>query len=139
MARHAPVGPVGAFLERFRRSAGVPAAVGGDLSVELAPVFAELDKIDRDVAQLRERSEEAAARRLREAADEAQRIVDEGRERSASERNEALRTGLQAAEAEVAEVTRRAEARAEAIRRDGEQRLPQLVAQVLARTLEAGR
>jgi len=61
---------MGSFLERFRRSAGVPASVGGDISAELASVFLALDEIEREVGALREHSEAAAAERLYEAEEE---------------------------------------------------------------------
>ncbi len=104
---------------------------------ELAPVFAALDEIEREVAALRERSNAAAARRLREADEEAQRVVAAGRERAEAERDDALAAGLQAADAEAdALAPARAGGRA-AIRTSGEERLPALVAEVLARVLEA--
>jgi len=134
--RHGPVGPIAGFLERFRRSAGVPAAVGGEAATELAPVFAALDEIEHEVAALRERSDAAAARRLHEADEEAQQIVAEARERAAAERDEALRAGLQAAEVEADAILLRAEADASAVRKTGEQRLPALVTEVLVRVLE---
>ena len=135
--RHGPVGPIAGFLERFRRSAGVPAAVGGDASAELAPVFVALDEIDREIAALRERSNAAAARRLWEADEEAQQIVAAGRERAEAERDDALATGLQAADAEAEAILRHARTDAAAVRRTGEERLPALVAEVLTRVLEA--
>jgi vacuolar-type H+-ATPase subunit H len=127
---------MGSFLERFRRSAGVPASVGGDISAELASVFLALDEIEREVGALREHSEAAAAERLYEAEAEAQRIVAEGRARADSERDEALRAGVQAADAEAVAILRRAGADAEGIRRAGEQRLPRFVDEVLARVFE---
>lgn len=135
--QHGPIGPIAGFLERFRRSAGVPAAVGGDAMAELAPVFVALDEIDREVAALRERSNAAAARRLREADEEAQRVVAAGRERAEAERDVALAAGLQAADAEADALLRHAQADAAAIRTSGEERLPALVAEVLTRVLEA--
>lgn len=135
--RHGPVGPIAGFLERFRRSAGVPAAVGGEAATELAPVFAVLDEIEQEVAALRERSEAAAARRLHDADEEAQQIVTEGREHAAAERDEALRAGLQAADVEADAILRRAGVDAAAIRKTGEERVPALVAEVLVRVLGA--
>jgi vacuolar-type H+-ATPase subunit H len=135
-ASHGPVGPIGSFLERFRRSAGVPASVGGDVFVELASVLLALDEIEREVAALREHSAAAAAERLYEAEEEAQRIVADGRGRADSERDDALRAGLQAADAETVAILRRAEADAEEIRRAGEQRLARFVDEVLVRVFE---
>ena len=135
--RHGPVGPIAGFLERFRRSAGVPAAVGGEAATELAPVFAALDEIEQEVTALREHSDAAAARRLHDADEKAQRIVAEGHERATAERDEALKAGLQAAEVEADAILRRAERDATAIRKNGEERLPALVTEVLTRVLEA--
>jgi vacuolar-type H+-ATPase subunit H len=132
-----PVGPIGSFLERFRRSAGVPAAAGGDVSVELAPVFLALDQIEHEAAALRVRSEAAAAERLHKAQEEADRIVAEGCERADSERDDALKTGLRAADAEAVSILRRAEADAAEIRRSGQRRLGRFVDEVLARVFEA--
>lgn len=134
---HGPVGPLAGFLERFRRGAGVPSAVGGDVSVELAPVFDVLDRIDREVTTLRERSKAAAARQLLEADEEAQRIVAAAREQAEMERDDALAAGLRAADADADAILRRAQADSEALRRRGEERLPALIADVLTRVLEA--
>jgi vacuolar-type H+-ATPase subunit H len=135
-ASHGPVGPIGSFLERFRRSAGVPASVGGDISVELASVFLTLDQIEREVVALRERSEAEATQRSHEAQEEVERIVVEGRERADSERDDALKAGLQAADAETTAILRRAETDAAGIRRAGERRMARFVDEVLARVFE---
>jgi vacuolar-type H+-ATPase subunit H len=135
-AGQGPVGPIGSFLDRFRRSAGVPASVGGDASVELASIFLALDELEREVAALREHSEATAAERLREAEEEAQRIVAEGRAGADSERDDALKAGLRAADAETVAILRRAEADTERIRRAGGQRLARFVDEVLVRVFE---
>lgn len=135
-AGHGPVGPIGSFLDRFRRSAGVPASVGGDISVELASVFLAFDEIEREAAALREHSEAAATDRLHEADEEAQRIVAQGRARADSERDDAFKAGLRAADAETVAILRRAEADAEGIRLAGDQRLARFVDEVLARVFE---
>lgn len=135
-ASHGPVGPIGSFLERFRRTAGVPASVGGDTSVELASVFLALDQIEREVAALRKRSEAETAERLHEAQEEAERIVAEGHARADAERDDALKAGLRAADAETVATLRRAKADAAGIRRAGERRLARFVDEVLARVFE---
>ncbi len=135
-AGQGPVGPIGSFLDRFRRSAGVPASVGEDASAELASVFLVLDEIEREVAASRVQSETTASERLREAEEEAERIVAEGRARAESERDDALKAGLRAVDAETVAILRRAEADAERIRRTGGQRLARFVDEVLVRVFE---
>jgi hypothetical protein len=131
------IGPLRSLLERFRRSAGVPAAVGVELSAELAPVFAALDEIERDGAELRERAEAAAAARLQETEEEAGRILAEARRLAALRRDEELRAVLQQADADAEAIARRAQAKAEVVRRRGDERLPGLVAEVVARVGKA--
>jgi vacuolar-type H+-ATPase subunit H len=138
VTRPGPIGPIGGFLERFRRSGGVPVAVGGEVTTELAVVLAALDGLEREAEELRARSEADSARRIQEAEQETERILVEARERAESERDDALTAGLRAADATVAGVVAQAEADAERIREAGAQRLPDLVAEVLARVLEAG-
>ena len=144
VARPVAVGPVGigplrSLLERFRRSAGVPAAVVGELSAELAPVFAVLDEVEREAAELRELAEEAAAGRLQEADELAERILAEGRRLAALRRDEELRSVLREADADAEAIVRRAQAKAEALRRRGDERLPGLVAEVVARVQESAK
>ena len=141
-ASRSGIGPqvgLGGFLERFRRSGGVPAAVGGEASSELTGIFAALDEIEREAAALRERSQAAAETRARETEEEAQRLLAEAREQAESERDDALRAGLRAADAEVASLVQEGAAAAAGIRRAGEERLAGLVAEVVARVLEAPR
>ncbi|MGZ4422218.1 MAG: hypothetical protein ACXVE0_14530 [Gaiellaceae bacterium] len=88
------------------------------------------------MASLRVQSEAAAVERLRDAAEEAERIVAEGRARANSERDDALKAGLRAADAETVAILRRAEADAERIRRAGGQRLAGFVDEVLVRVFE---
>jgi hypothetical protein len=137
------VGPVqiGSFrslLERFRRSAGVPAVVGAELSAELAPVFAALDGIELEVARLRERAQASAVARLQEADEEVAHILAEARVLAARERNGELRSALRRADAEAEVIGRQADLDTEATRRRGDERLPGLVAGVIARVREAG-
>lgn len=138
LARHGPLGPIGGFLDRFRRSGGVPASVGGDVASELAPVFAALDRLEREAEEFRVRSEAALARRAYDAEEEADEILAEARTRADRERDDALSAGLNAAEVEAAGIVSQGEADAKRIREAGEGRLPGFVAEVLARVLEAG-
>ncbi len=131
------IGPIGGFLERFRRSSGVPAAVGDEAAIELAPVFAVLDELEREAAALRERSQQMATRRLHEAREEATAILADARSRADSERGDALKAGLRAADVAAAEIVARAEDEARRIDRLGTERLPALVRQVTEHVLEA--
>lgn len=143
-AGHRPVvlgpvhfGPVRSLLERFRRNAGVPASVGGEISGELAPVFAALDEVERELMRKRRETEESAARRLQKTEEEVAGILAEARQEAALAREDALRSGLLEADAEAAAIVRRATAEVETLRLRGAERLPGLVAEVLARAREA--
>ena len=135
----APLGPLSGFLERFRRSGGVPAAVGGDAASELATVFAALDQLEREAQEKRSRSNASAARREQEIEAKAQRIILEARALAESERAGVVEATLAAVDAEAALIVGRAETEATRIRKIGEQRLPGFVAEVLTRVLDAGR
>jgi vacuolar-type H+-ATPase subunit H len=137
-ARHAAIGPTSGFLERFRRSAGVPAAAGGDSAAELAPVFAALDSIEGEAAEIRRRAEITAAQRLHETEEQVQSILADARQRADFERDDALKSGGRAADAEVASILEQADREARRVKDAGEKRLPALVADVLKRVLEAG-
>ena len=137
-ARHAAVGPTSGFLERFRRSAGVPAAAGGDFAAELAPVFVALDRIEGEAAEIRRRADVTAARRLRETEEQVQSILAEARKRADFARDDALEAGGRVADAEVASILDQAERGAQQVKDVGEKRLPALVADVLKRVLEVG-
>ena len=136
VAGQGPIGPIGGFLERFRRTAGMPARVADETAGELAPVFAVLDAFEREAQELRDRSSRMAAQRLHEAEEEAAALAAEARARADQERGDALKAGLRAADVEVAELLETAEMEARAIRRRGEERLPELVAEVVARVRE---
>jgi vacuolar-type H+-ATPase subunit H len=137
-ARHGVVGPASGFLERFRRSAGVPAAAGDDVAAELAPVFATLDRIEGEAAEIRRRADVTAAQRLQETEEQVQSILAEARQRADLERDDALKAGGRVADAEVAAILEQAERRAQGVKDAGELRLPALAADVLKRVLEAG-
>jgi hypothetical protein len=137
-ARHGPLGPLSGFLERFRRSAGVPATVGGDAASELAAVFAALDRLELEAEELRTRSSAAAARREHELEEEMERVVRDARERAGAEQDEILRSRLGDADREAAVIVAQAEAEARRIRETGEERLAGFVADVVARVREAG-
>lgn len=134
----APPAPIAGFLERFRRSGGVPASVGGDTAAELAPVFASLDQFEAEAVEIRRDAEASTEHVIDAARNEAERVVADARLRSEAERNVAMQARLLAADAEVAAVLDRAQTEARRIAAAGEQRLPALVAEVLARATEVG-
>ena len=137
VAHRSPVGPLGDVLERFRRGAGVPAAAGDEAAVELAPVFAALDELQREAAAVRDRSTQMAARRLHEAREEATAILADARSKADSERGDALKAGLRSADAAAAEILAAAEHDASRIERTAAARLPSLVARVTGQVLGA--
>lgn len=132
-------GPLGGFLERFRGSGGVPAAVGGELASELEPLFAELDAIEREASELRSRAEgerEGAADRLE---GELASIAADARRRAELARSEAFATAMRSAEAEARAIVDAGEAEAAAILATGRGRLPELVEEVISRVEGDGR
>lgn len=136
-AGRSPIGPIGGFLERFRRTPGMPARIGDEAAVELAPVFAALDVFEREAHDLRERSSRMAARRLHEANEDAAALAAAAHGRADIERGDALKAGLRAADVTIAEIVARGESEARAILGRGEERLPELVAEVVARVRRA--
>jgi hypothetical protein len=138
LARHGAVGPAGGFLERFRRSGGVPAAAETDFAAELAPVFAALDRIEGEAAEIRRRTDLTAAQRVHETEEQAQSILAAARQRADFERDDALKAGARVADAEVLSILEQAERDARRIRNLGEERLAALVAAVLTRVRQVG-
>jgi len=138
VTRQGPLGPLGGFLERFRRSGGVPAAVGGDAASELAEVFAALDRLETEADELRSGTRSAVERRGRELDRDAQRIVADARAGAEAKWNEVMTAELQAVDAEAAGILARGELDAARIAERGQERLPAFVAGVLDRVLEAG-
>lgn len=136
VAGQGPIGPISGFLERFRRTTGMPARVGDEAAVELAPVFAALDVLEREAQALRDGSERMAAQRLHEAREEAAALAAEAHARAEFERGDALKAGLRATDVETAEILAQGEAEARAIRERGEERVSQLVVEVLERVRE---
>ena len=136
VARDGPVGPLRGFLERFRGVGGVPAAAGEQAEAELAPVFEELDEVEREAAARRVQAERVAAHRRFEAEEGAKEILAAARESADSERGDALTAGLRAADNEAARIVAAAEADARAIEERAQARLPRLVDEVVARALE---
>lgn len=124
--------PLGSWLDRFRRVAAVPAAVADDLAAELLSVFAALDLIEAEAAEVRAGAAREAERRRAGADAEAERILERGRKRAEAERARAEAQRRAEADAAVREIEIAALAEAERIRRRGAARLPALVEEVAA-------
>jgi vacuolar-type H+-ATPase subunit H len=137
VSRRGPVGPIRGFLERFRGVGGVPAAAGDEAATELAPVFEELDAFELEAAAARTDADRVAAHRQFEAEEGAKEILVAARDLADAERGDALKPGLRAADAEASRIVAAAEADARAIEEHGLAALPDLVAEVVARVLEA--
>jgi vacuolar-type H+-ATPase subunit H len=135
-AREGPLGPIAGFLERFRRAGGVPTAATEDLASELAPVFAALDALEREAAELHSRSEAGRARLEHDSNEEVERIMAEARWRADAERADALKAALRAADGEAAALVKQGELDAQEIRERGAKRVPGIVATVVGRILE---
>ena len=120
-----------AFLDRFRRHGGVPAAVTDDIGAELGPLFAALDDLEQEAAGAESVAAGRAATRAHDVAEEIQQILSDARGHAEAERADAIKAGRRTAEAEAARIIRVAEIEAERIRREGRRRLPALVAEVL--------
>jgi hypothetical protein len=126
------VRPVSTILDRFRRAAAVPAAVGDELARELAPLFLVLDSIEEESERVRGAADEAAGRRLSEARAEAAGLAAAARERAEAGRARAEEERRKAREAEAGSLLVAAEAEAQRIRERGAARSPELVATVVA-------
>ncbi len=124
--------PVSLILDRFRRAAAVPAAVGDDLAHELAPLLAALDTIEAESELVRARAADTAERRLAAARAEAAGVSARARQRAEAERRRAEAAHRRAREAEAHALLTAAEGEAERIRERGSARAPELVDAVVA-------
>jgi len=120
------------LLERFRRTAGVPAVPAEDFEAELAPVFAALEELEADAARVRDRGRAEAAERLAAARVESERIASTRRPLVEAERARVAAARQTAAEDEARDIVARAEVEANRIRAHGRERIPSLVDTVLA-------
>ena len=120
------------ILDRFRRAAAVPAAVGDDLARELAPLFAALDAIEEESEQVRRRAAETAERRIEAAHAERVEVSARARRRAEAARAQAEDARYRSRDAEARTLEAEAEAEADRIRGEGSARAPELVAAVLA-------
>lgn len=124
------------LLERFRRTAGVPEAVGEDPANELIPVFAALDEIEREADRLRQRARERAERTLSLADAEAEQIRARWRRRADAERIRSETERRRAALEEAHSTEEAAQAAAARLRERGLARVPTAVERVMADILE---
>jgi hypothetical protein len=130
---------VASILDRFRRTAGVPAAAAEDIAGELAPVFAALERVEAEARALQEAAAEEARRVLAGAAARAVEIRADWRERAQAEYERAASESQGASAAEVEAVTVTAREEAQRVRRLGERRLAGLVEDVVACVRAAAR
>jgi len=134
------------ILRRFRPAvapgpagpAGVPADRGAEAEAELAAVFAALEPSVADARRVREEARADAGRRRRHGLEEAERIVAEARNRLDAVRAEAASAQLAALDAERATLEGNARAEVDRVERLAEARVPDLVAQVVARVRMTG-
>jgi hypothetical protein len=119
-------------LDRFRRAAAVPAAVGDELASELAPLFLVLDSIEEEAEELRAAARDSAGRRLAVARAEAAGIAARARERAEAARARAEAGRLEAREGEARALLAAAEEEARETRERGAARASALVEAVLA-------
>jgi hypothetical protein len=124
-------GSLRGFLERFRRSAGVPEAAAGELESELAPLFAALDALDRDAAEIRDRVRRREAERAAAAGAEVEERLQAARDSAARERARVAERARGAAAAEAASIAAEAAQEAARIAAAGHERLPALVEAVV--------
>ena len=124
--------PVSAILDRFRRGAGVPAAVGDELVSELATVFAALDEAEEDADRIRAEARRRGEGSLARARAEAARIEADGRRRADAERERAQADRRRAVEEELRSLVQAADEEARRIEALAEERMPGLVDAVVA-------
>lgn len=136
----------GGLLQRFRggvpgapSAAGVPADRRAELDLELAPVFAALAPTEHELDGLLDDAH-VQAERLRSAGRRrAQDLVTEAQNNSAAEQSATAAAELARAQVERRELNDAAVAEAARIDRLAAERLPDLVAEIVARILEPTR
>ena len=126
------------LLDRFRRTAGVPATVGNPLEAELEPVFASLEEIEVEASRLREDARADAARKLDDAEVERARIAGGWRELAEDERRRVTAALRRSSEEEARQVLAAAREEANRIRAHGQERIPELTDVVLACVRRSG-
>jgi vacuolar-type H+-ATPase subunit H len=131
------VRPARSFLDRFRRGLAVPAAAGDELAAELAPVFSELEQVEREADGLRKLAVERAQGRLASGAEQAARISASWRERAEAEREQTIAHTLREVEQEARAILVAGEAEAARIRERGRARVADLVSAVVSCVTES--
>jgi vacuolar-type H+-ATPase subunit H len=130
---------VSTILDRFRRGAGVPAAVGDELVSELAPVFAALDEAEAEAERIRATARRRGEERLAEARAQAARIEADASRRAREERERAETERRLAATAELRSLAAAAEEEATRVSAQAGERTRALVEAVLSCVEEAPR
>jgi hypothetical protein len=130
---------VASILDRFRRTAGVPAAAAEDIAGELPPVFAALEQVEAEARALRAAAAEEARRVVAAAAARAVEIRADWRERAQAEYERAASDSEGASVAEIEAVEAEAREEVQRVRRLGEQRMAGLVEEVVACVRAAAR
>lgn len=125
------------LLERFRRTAGVPAAASDEPASELVPLFAVLDEIEAEAEQLRAAARERAARVLAAADAEVEQIHARARRQAEVERVRTERERRSAGANDARAALAAAEEEARRLRERGLARVPAVVDRVLAELLGA--
>jgi hypothetical protein len=126
------------LLDRFRRTAGVPATVGDALEAELEPVFASLEEIEVEASRVREEATADATQRLDEAEAESARIAAGWKELAERERAWLTAEVREASEQEARRLLAAARDEAERVRIHGHERVPELVNSALACVRRSG-
>jgi hypothetical protein len=124
--------PLSSLLDRFRRGVAVPAGVGDDLAMELAPVFASLEQFEEEAQAVQRRGTQEAESRLEQAREQAARISATWREEAEIERTRAAEQRRRRSRDEARAVEAEARAEAGRIRRQASARMPILVEEILA-------
>jgi hypothetical protein len=124
--------PLSALLDRFRRGVAVPAAVADDLSAELAPVFASLERFELEAQEIRRLSVERAEQQLDETRERAAEVYARWREEAEAASGHAAQEARRKARAEARALEAAGLAEAERIRAVAAQRIPTLVAEIVA-------
>ncbi len=124
------------FLDRFRRSAGVPAQVTDELAVELVPLFEALDALDRDAAILREDAARQAAERRESVTAEVEGVLAAARDRAEHERLRVEADARRAVEIDADAIRASGAVEAGRIRAQASARIPVLVERVVRCVLQ---
>jgi vacuolar-type H+-ATPase subunit H len=124
--------PLSTFLDRFRRGVAVPAAVADDLSAELAPVFASLERLELEAQEIRKLSVERADRRIEEARERAGEIYATWRDEAKAASDRAAEELRRQTREEASAIEAEGQVEADRIRAVASARVPGLVAEILA-------